>query len=79
VIAASDTAEAGETCEVTLPEDYADRIMLSRHGLRLTLAEFAARIGAANKAVVYQWESGKRKPSPVFSSRIIALRPAHGR
>jgi DNA-binding transcriptional regulator YiaG len=27
-------------------------------------------VGAASKAVVYQWESGKRKPSPVFWLRI---------
>jgi DNA-binding transcriptional regulator YiaG len=30
----------------------------------------AAKVGAASKAVVYQWESGKRKPSPVFWLRI---------
>lgn len=58
-----------------LPEDYSERITLTRHALRVTLTEFAAAIGAANKAVVYQWESGKRKPSAVFWSRIVALRP----
>jgi transcriptional regulator with XRE-family HTH domain len=41
--------------------------------LRLTLSEFAARIGAANKAVVYQWESGNRKPSPVFWEKIQGM------
>jgi hypothetical protein len=30
-------------------------------------------IGAASKAVVYQWESKKRKPSPVFWQKIAAL------
>ena len=59
---------------VDLPVDPAERITLTRHALRLTLAEFAERIGAANKAVVYQWESGKRRPSPVFWARIVALR-----
>jgi DNA-binding transcriptional regulator YiaG len=59
---------------VVLPEDYSERITLTRHALRLTLTEFAACIGAANKAVVYQWESGKRKPSPMFWTRIVALR-----
>jgi DNA-binding transcriptional regulator YiaG len=59
-----------------LPEDYAERVTLTRHRLRLTLAEFAERIGAANKAVVYQWESGKRRPSPVFWTRITAIRQA---
>jgi DNA-binding transcriptional regulator YiaG len=57
-----------------LPEDYAERVTLTRHALRLTLSEFAARVGAANKAVVYQWESGKRRPSTVFWTRIVALR-----
>jgi DNA-binding transcriptional regulator YiaG len=59
---------------VDLPVDYAERVTLTRHALRLTLSEFAARIGAANKAVIYQWESGKRRPSPVFWARIVALR-----
>jgi hypothetical protein len=30
-------------------------------------------VGAAGKAVVYQWESGKRQPSPVFWLRIERL------
>jgi hypothetical protein len=30
-------------------------------------------IGAASKAVVYQWESKKRKPSSVFWQKIAAL------
>jgi DNA-binding transcriptional regulator YiaG len=59
---------------VDLPADVAERVILARHALRLTLSEFAERIGAANKAVVYQWESGKRRPSPVFWARIAALR-----
>jgi DNA-binding transcriptional regulator YiaG len=59
---------------IDLPEDYAERVILTRHALRMTLSEFAERIGAANKAVVYQWESGKRKPSSVFWARIVALR-----
>jgi DNA-binding transcriptional regulator YiaG len=58
---------------VALPVDYAERVTLTRHALRLTLSEFAVRLGAANKAVVYQWESGKRRPSPVFWARITAL------
>ena len=55
---------------VDVPPDYAERVTLTRHRLRLTLAEFAQRVGAANKAVIYQWESGKRKPSPVFWEKI---------
>jgi hypothetical protein len=30
-------------------------------------------VGAAGKAVVYQWETGRRKPSPVFWLRIERL------
>jgi DNA-binding transcriptional regulator YiaG len=60
--------------QVHVPLDRAERVTTTRHALRLTLSEFAERIGAANKAVVYQWESGKRRPSPVFWGRIVALR-----
>lgn len=49
-----------------IPSDYADHVRLVRQRLGLTQAEFAARIGAARKAVVYQWESRKRCPSPLF-------------
>jgi DNA-binding XRE family transcriptional regulator len=59
---------------IDLPEDYAERVILTRHALRMTLSEFAERIGAASKAVVYQWESGKRKPSSVFWARIVRMR-----
>jgi len=59
---------------VAVPNDWAERVAITRHALRLTLSEFGARVGAADKAVVYQWESGKRRPSPVFWSRIVALR-----
>ena len=34
----------------------------------------AQRIGAAGKAVIYQWEARKRQPSPVFWTRIDQLR-----
>ena len=43
----------------------------SRHGSRLRRA--------AGKAVVYQWETRKRKPSPVFWTRIEHLRTSGGR
>jgi hypothetical protein len=33
----------------------------------------AEKIGAAGKAVVYQWESRKRKPSPVLWQRVERL------
>ena len=35
--------------------------------------QLAAKVGAAGKAVVYQWETGRRKPSPVFWLRIERL------
>jgi ribosome-binding protein aMBF1 (putative translation factor) len=43
----------------SVPEDYDKRLR--------------RRIRAANKAVVYQWESRKRTPSPVFWKRVEAL------
>ena len=44
-----------------------------RRRMRLTQEALAQRIGAAGKAVVYQWESRKRTPSPVFWERVEAL------
>jgi len=57
----------------TVPADYDTQIRQLRMRLGLTLGQFAARIGAANKAVIYQWESKKRRPSPVFWRAIEAL------
>jgi len=57
----------------TIPPDYADRIRSVRQRMGLTQSELAARVGAARKAVVYQWESRKRCPSPVFWQRIEDL------
>lgn len=44
-----------------------------RRRLKISQNDLAELIGAANKAVVYQWESGKRTPSPVFWERVLAL------
>ena len=49
------------------------RLKRLRRRLRLTQHDLARRIGAANKAVVYQWESRQRKPSPVFWKRVEAF------
>ena len=57
----------------TVPVDYDVRIRAVRRGLGLSQARFAAQVGAARKAVVYQWEARKRCPSPVFWQRIEAL------
>lgn len=57
----------------SVPRDYDARLKRLRRRLRLTQHGLARRIGAANKAVVYQWESRQRIPSPVFWKRIEAL------
>jgi len=56
-----------------IPRDYDARIRRLRRRMHLTQATFARQLGAANKAVIYQWESRKRCPSPVFWRRIEAL------
>jgi DNA-binding transcriptional regulator YiaG len=58
----------------TIPDDY-DRVLVNlRARLRLTQSALAERIGAANKAVVYQWESRRRRPSPVLWRRVADTR-----
>ena len=57
----------------TVPVDYDVRIRAVRRSLGLSQARFATRVGAARKAVVYQWEARKRCPSPVFWQRIVTL------
>jgi DNA-binding transcriptional regulator YiaG len=51
----------------TVPDDYDDHLRGLRRRMRLTQDALARRIGAAGKAVVYQWESRKRTPSDLFS------------
>ena len=41
--------------------------------LRFTQDGLARRIGAAGKAVIYQWESRKRTPSPVLWQQVMRL------
>ena len=60
-------------CRVTVPSNYGATLVGLRHRLRLSQQQLAAKVGAASKAVVYQWETGKRKPSPVFWLRIRRL------
>ncbi len=57
----------------TIPLDYDVRIRSVRHEFGVSQARFAELVGAARKAVVYQWESRKRTPSPVFWRRIEKL------
>jgi DNA-binding transcriptional regulator YiaG len=60
-------------CRVTVPSNYGATLVGLRHRLRLSQQQLAAKVGAASKAVVYQWETGKREPSPVFWLRIKRL------
>ncbi len=66
-------------CRVTVPPNYAATLVGLRHRLGLSQQQLAAKVGAASKAVVYQWESGKRKPSPVFWLRVEQLRRPQAR
>jgi hypothetical protein len=59
---------------VTVPASYAAILVGLRHRLGLSQQQLAAKVGAAGKAVIYQWESRKRKPSPVFWLRIERLK-----
>jgi len=56
-----------------VPPDYDQQLRVLRRRLRLTQDALARRIGAAGKAVVYQWESRKRTPSPVFWQQVLRL------
>ena len=56
-----------------VPEDWPDRLLHLRAALSLSQQALARRIGVAGKAVVYQWESRKRKPSRVLWRRIEEL------
>ena len=57
----------------SVPSDYDAQIRALRRARGLRQAQLATLVGAARKAVVYQWEAGKRTPSPVFWRRITAL------
>ena len=57
----------------SVPRDYDTQIRALRRARGLSQAQLATLVGAARKAVVYQWESRKRTPSPVFWQRITAL------
>lgn len=52
------------------PLDFGIHLRELRRRLKISQGDLAELIGAANKAVVYQWESGKRTPSPVFWQRV---------
>lgn len=60
-------------CRVTVPANHAAELVGLRCRLGVSQQQLADKVGAASKAVVYQWESGRRKPSPVFWLRIMRL------
>ena len=60
-------------CRVTVPAHYAATLVGLRLRLGVSQQALAAKVGAASKAVVYQWESGKRRPAPAFWLRIERL------
>jgi DNA-binding transcriptional regulator YiaG len=62
-------------CRETVPTNYATTLVGLRHRLGLS-QQLTAKVGAASKAVIYQWESRKRKPSPVFWLRARVTGPA---
>ena len=57
----------------TVPDDYDQHLRALRRRLRLTQDGLARRIGVAGKAVIYQWESRKRTPSPVLWQQVMRL------
>ena len=57
----------------SVPDDYDEQIRALRHARGLSQAQLATLVGAAHKAVVYQWEARTRTPSPLFWQRIAAL------
>lgn len=56
-----------------VPNDYHERLRKLRARMHWTQTALARRIGAAGKAVVYQWESRQRTPSPVLWQRVLQL------
>ena len=57
----------------SVPEDYDMQIRTLRRACGLSQAQLATLVGAAHKAVVYQWETRKRVPSPVFWQRLVQV------
>jgi DNA-binding transcriptional regulator YiaG len=55
------------------PDDFDRHLVALRERLRVSQSELARRIGAAGKAVVYQWESRQRKPSSILWRRVMTL------
>ncbi len=56
-----------------VPGDYDVQIRALRRARGLSQEQLATLVGAARKAVVYQWEARKRTPSPLFWQRLERL------
>ena len=56
-----------------VPGDFDVQIRALRRARGVSQAQLATLVGAAHKAVVYQWEARKRTPSPLFWQRLAAL------
>ena len=59
----------------SVPDDYDEQIRALRRARGLSQAQLATLVGAARKAVVYQWEARKRTPSPLFWQGCRATPP----
>ena len=57
----------------SVPADYDVQIRALRRARGLSQAQLATLVGAARKAVVYQWEARTRTPSPLFWQRLAVL------
>ncbi len=57
----------------SVPEDYDVQLKALRRRLDISQSGLARLVGAAGKAVVYQWEARKRTPSPLFWQRVHEL------
>ena len=57
----------------SVPEDYDVHLTALRRRLDISQAGLRGLVGAAGKAVVYQWEARKRTPSPLFWQRVHEL------
>ena len=58
------------------PPDYDRQLIQLRRRLGLSQMQLATRINAAGRAVVYQWESRRRRPSPLLWRRVQELERA---
>ena len=57
----------------SVPVDYDVQIRALRRARGLSQAQLATLVGAARKAVVYQWEARTRTPSPLFWQRLAVI------